>query len=74
MLQNPREDIRDQIDALLQTPPADEHKQLSVGVLLEAGPFLGLALELGPARLEGLVDGRLLAGQRLGIPLGIILW
>lgn len=74
LLQNPREDVRNQVDTLLQTPTTDEHKQLSLGVLLEASPFLGLALELGPTSLESLVNGWLLDSQRLGVPLGIVLW
>lgn len=63
LLQDPGEDICNQIDALLQTPPPDEHEQLGVGVLLEASPLLSLALEICPPRLEFLVDGRDLSGH-----------
>lgn len=73
LFQNPGEDICDQIHTLLQTPATNKHKQLSLGILLEAGPLLSLALELGSASLKCLVNGWLLSGQSLWVPLGIVL-
>lgn len=61
LLQDPREDVCNQVDTLLQTPPSNEHKELSLRVLLKPSPFLSLTLQLGPTSLEVLIDLGLLA-------------
>jgi hypothetical protein len=74
-LQDPREDIGDEVHTLLQTPSSNEHKQLGVFVLLEASPLLSLAPELASALLECLVDCDFLAAYEVVLaPFGGVLF
>ena len=50
------EHVGDDVDALLLGPTTDEDKELSVGVLLDVGPLLRLALELRTLGLGLAVD------------------
>lgn len=68
LLQHPREDISNKVDTFLQTPPANKHKELSIGVLFKAGPFLSQALLFRPTGLEGLVNGWLFTNKSIGVP------
>lgn len=57
LLEDPWEDVGDEVHSFLQTPSSNEHEQLSIGVLLKASPFLSLAPEFASACLEFLVNG-----------------
>lgn len=62
-LQNPGEDISNEVHTLLQRPTSHEDEQFGFRVFLETSPFLSLALEVCPACLEFLIDGRGIGGE-----------
>lgn len=75
LLEDPWEDIGNEVHSLLQTPSSNEYEQLSFRVLLEASPLLGLAPKLASACLEFLIDGdRFVVYKSFLAPLSGIRW
>ncbi|KAI6804489.1 glycosyltransferase family 5 protein [Hortaea werneckii] len=70
LLKDLGEDIGNQIDTLLERPTADEHEQVRVRALLQTGPFLRLALEVGTLAFVDLVNRDVVRVGKLLVPLG----
>ena len=70
LLQDLREDVRDQVDALLHGPAADEDEELGVGVDFEASPLLGFFAEAGTRVLHVLVDADAARADLVAGPVG----
>lgn len=57
LLKDRREDVRDEINSLLQTPSPHEDEEVGIGIDFQAGPFLSLLAKLAALGLTLLVDG-----------------
>jgi hypothetical protein len=73
-LENGGHGIGNKIDTLLHRPATNKDKQISIGVKVETGPFLGLPFEIRTAGLVGRVHGDILILGRLLGPLADIRW